>query len=382
MSQIVIIGAGFAGYTVAREWRKLKLKQNDDLVIITADSGDFYSKPMLSNALQQNKSPERLINMPKAKMEQQLQANILAQTKVMAIKAEQHYVETEQETIAYDKLVLALGASPIRLPIQGNGAEQVVSVNHWQDYQRIYPKLRQANHLAILGAGLIACEFANDFLSQENKQVDIFDIAAYPLSRLLPETVGIWFAEKLAQIGVNWHFETSVSSIDNQHEQWQLNFGEQQSVTADLVLSAIGLRPEISLAQQAGLNVNRGIKVNRYLQTSDPDIYALGDCAEVEGLVLPFILPIRQAGRVIAKNLTGELSLLSYPAMPIVVKTPAMPTVIAVPVNQGGEWQVTLDDHGVKALNYLEQQLQGFVLMGAYMSEKQVLARQLPMLFA
>src|SRR5262249_60169848 len=102
-------------------------------------------------------------------------------------------------------------------------------------------------------------------------------------------------------------------------------------LTADVVLSAIGLRPNFALAQAAGLTVNCGIVVDRSLQTSAPDIYALGDCAEVEGLVLPFIMPITHAARALAATLAGKPTPLAHPPMPGLVKTHACPTIVPPP---------------------------------------------------
>src|SRR6185295_6964404 len=122
-------------------------------------------------------------------------------------------------------------------------------------------------------------------------------------------------------------------------------------LTADVVLSAIGLRPNCELAQAAGLAVNCGIVVDRNLLTSVPDVYALGDCAEVGGLVLPFIMPITHAARALSATLAGKPSPLTYPAMPVLVKTHACPTIVSPPApGAAGEWQVTQDPEGVRSL--------------------------------
>jgi rubredoxin-NAD+ reductase len=153
---------------------------------------------------------------------------------------------------------------------------------------------------------------------------------------------------------------------------------------ADVVLSAIGLKPRITLARAAGLKTNRGIVVGRSLETSAPDVYALGDCAEVEGLVLPFVMPIMHAARALAATLAGKPTPVSYPAMPVVVKTPACPTVVSPPpAGATGSWSITADDESVKAL-FLGAggKLLGFALNGKATAERAALTQQLPPVLA
>src|SRR5690349_13010656 len=123
MHPIVILGAGLAGYNVAREFRKLD--KNSPLIVITADTGDFYSKPMLSNAFAQKKSAEQLVSQSAAKMAEQINATILSGTRVTRIDVEAKTVVTSAGTHQFDKLVIATGAQPIRLALQGNAADEV-----------------------------------------------------------------------------------------------------------------------------------------------------------------------------------------------------------------------------------------------------------------
>jgi len=151
----------------------------------------------------------------------------------------------------------------------------------------------------------------------------------------------------------------------------------------DAVLSAIGLRPRIDLARRAGLTVNRGIVTDRFLGTSAADVYALGDCAEVEGQVLPFVAPIMHAARALACTLTGTPTAVVYPAMPVVVKTPAMPVVVAPPASAEGAWELEIAEDGVDA-RFVNSAgaLAGFALVGTSTNRKQALARQLPPMLA
>ncbi len=377
MDPIIIIGSGLAGYNTARELRKLDKEM--PLVIITADGGEFYSKPMLSNALAANKQPEAIPLNSAEQMAAQLNATIRTQTRVTAIEADSHQVRLGDEVIPYSKLVLALGAEQIRLPLAGDAAAKVLSVNNLDDYARFRAAIQGKKHIAIIGAGLIGCEFAND-LAATGYQVDVMDIADQPLPRLLPPQGGAFLKDKLAALGVTWHFGTGVQSVNQAGERLQLTLGNNETLTTDVVLSAVGLKPALDLARAAGLKLNRGIVVDRHLETSAKDVYAIGDCAEVAGLVLPFVMPIMHAARALAATLAGKPAAVSYPAMPVLVKTPACPTIVSPPPHgAAGEWRVEQTADSVKSL-YVDASgtLLGFALNGAATAERAKLAQQLP----
>ncbi|MBI5461498.1 MAG: FAD-dependent oxidoreductase [Gammaproteobacteria bacterium] len=376
MQPIVIVGTGLAGYTVAREFRKLD--SDTPLVLISADAGGFYSKPMLSNAFAQGKTAATLVTASAEQMAEQLRAEILPHTQITAIDRATKRVYVDHGERRYAKLVLALGADPLRLPLQGDAVADVLSVNDVQDYARFRHAIEDKRRIAILGGGLIGCEFANDLVTA-GYQVSVIDIATHPLGRLVPEAVGTCVRDALSALGVDWHFGVSASTVDKTSDGLRIGFNDGSSLTTDVVLSAVGLRPRAQLAAAAGLNVNRGIVADRYLTTSDPAIYALGDCVEVAGLVLPFVMPLMQGARALAKTLAGAPTPVSYPAMPVVVKTPACPLVIAPPtLGAAGAWDIQVDTDGVRALlREPNGVLLGFALAGAACAEKQALTKQL-----
>jgi len=377
MSPIVIIGSGLAGYNVAREFRKLD--KGTPLSIITSDGGEFYSKPTLSNAFASKKSPEAIPINSAGQMQAQLNATIRTHTRVTQITTDEHRLRIGDEIVPYSKLVLALGADQIKLPLAGNAATAVMSVNSLDDYARFRSAVQGKKSIAIIGAGLIGCEFAND-LSSAGYQVDIVDVADHPLPRLLPAAGGRFLQERLAALGVTWHLGTGVSAIDGDRAQLRVTLANGRTITADAVLSAVGLKPKLELARAAGLKVNRGILVGRHLQTSAADVYALGDCAEVAGLVLPFVMPIMHAARALAATLAGRPTVVSYPAMPVLVKTPACPTIVSPPPNgAAGQWKIESGADGVKSLFVDEAgKLLGFALNGAATAERARLVPQLP----
>jgi len=374
---IVIVGSGLGGYTLARELRKLDAQL--PLTLITQDAGDFYSKPMLSNALANGKSPEQLVMTPAATMAAQLDLMLYPHTQVLRMDTQAHRLHTTTGELAYAKLVLALGADPIRLELSGDGASEVLSVNDLSDYAHFRQRIAQARRIAILGAGLIGCEFAND-LAGAGYEVDVIDPTAHPLGRLLPPEAGEVVQQALAEVGVRWHLGTTASAVMRHAQGLRLALADGGELEVDVVLSAVGLRPRIGLAQAAGLSVNRGIVTDRHLQTSASDVYALGDCAEVEGLVLPFVMPIMHAARALAKTLAGNMTAARYPAMPVVVKTPVIPVVVAPPPNAAGQWRLAATEHGMEArFEDSDGALWGFALVGAATAQKNALAKLLPL---
>ena len=372
---IVILGSGLAGISVARELRKLD--REVPIVIVTADDGSFYSKPSLSNALAAGKSPAQLVLTAAAQLASQLGVEIRSATRVERILPAEHVVETSAGRLSYGKLVLALGARAIRLPLEGDGA--ALSVNNVADYVVFRDRIAGKRHVAILGAGLIGCEFAND-LCASGWAVDVFDLAQQPLARLLPPQAASYFRGGLESAGVRFHFSTGIAELAKAGDGFRLTDQHGAALETDLLLSAVGLTPATELAREAGLAVHRGISVDAQLQSSDPDIYALGDCAEVAGLVLPFVLPIMQAARALAKTLAGVPTDVAYPAMPVVVKTPACPAIVCPPpAGLDGAWREEANEQGVRALfedaagNPL-----GYALVGEAVKEKQALTSQLP----
>ncbi|MCW8956655.1 MAG: FAD-dependent oxidoreductase [Gammaproteobacteria bacterium] len=378
MHPITIIGSGLAGYSLAREIRKL----NDqiDIRIITADAGQFYSKPMLSNALSKKLSIEKLTTSKAQQMAEQHNLQIVNHCRVQQIDAQQKQLITDSGVYPYSQLILANGANPIHIPISGNAADRIISINSLDDYAHFTEHLKSAKHVSIMGAGLIGCEFAND-LSNTGYQVTLIDLADRPLGRLLPDQAAADLQQKLSHLGVEWYLSHSVQAVNHKDSELEITLNDGARFSTDLVLSAIGLRADTHLAESAGLEVNRGIVVNEYLQTSNDSIYALGDCMELNGSVLPFVMPIMIGARALARTLTGDPTPVHYPAMPVVVKTPTQPVVVCPPpMGAEGQWQETLTGSGVKACFYQATKLMGFALTGDAVAEKQQLVKQTSLL--
>ncbi|WP_343595038.1 FAD-dependent oxidoreductase [Acinetobacter sp.] len=370
MQPIIIIGSGMAGYTLAREYRKLNKEQ--PLIMICADDGVSYAKPTLSNALAGNKHPTQIPLADATKMAEQLNMQIHTHAWVNAIDAHNQklsYVKDHQTfDIHYSKLILAVGANPIRLAISGDGSDDIYFINSLIDYRAFRQCLdqKQQQRIVILGAGLIGCEFAND-LHQAGHTASVIDLAPQPLGRLLPTHVAQAFQQKLQQSGIRFILETTVDRISKIDTHYAITLANGHTLEADAVICAIGLQPNIDLAKHAGVHTSRGILTNSLMETNLPNIYAVGDCAEVNGTLLPYVMPIMQQARALAKTLAGDQTHVHYPAMPVAVKTPAAPlTVLPPPQEVEVNWETEYLEDGLvsKAIDEAGT-LRGFVLLGA-----------------
>lgn len=381
MDPIIIIGTGMAGYTLAREFRKLD--KTTPLTLISSDDGRSYPKPMLSNALAKGKTAEQVAMFDAQAMMKTLDAAIIVNSVVQAIDPQARTLKMESgSTHQYKKLILAIGASPITIAIEGDAASEVLSINDLQDYSLFRERLLNAKHVALIGPGLIGCEFANDLISAGNVKVSVIGPNTMPMDSVLPEPVAVELQRHLANAGVEWHLKTTSKALDHSDDGFTLSLNNGVVIKPDLVVSAVGLRANIKLASQAGLAVNRGIITDEFLQTTGSDIYALGDCAEVKGHNLLFVAPLLAAAKALAKTLSGEQTSVKYAAMPVAVKTPLYPLVIAPPATDAqGQWifEKAGSGFGLQGLFVGNDKiLLGFVLSGDCVKNKQILTKQLP----
>lgn len=378
---IVIIGTGLAGYNLAREIRKLD--KESALLLITSDDGVSYSKPMLSTGFTKDKAANDLAMATAGTMSEQLNAVIRTHTRVTNIDVEQQQVLVGEEAIDYSKLILAWGAAPISPRIEGDGADQVFSINDLEDYRQFRSAIEGKKRIVIMGAGLIGCEYAND-LSNGDFEVEVVGPGEHILPSLLPAVAADAVQRGLESLGVEFHLGPLLSSVTKTESGVKVGLSNGNTIEADAVISAIGLRPSLELAVKAGLEVNQGVVVDRYMQTSAENVYALGDCAEIDSKVLLYVLPLMTSARTLAKTLTGNPAEVAYGPMPVMVKTPIVPVVAAPPAADAeGSWTIEAEGNNVKALfENAAGDLLGYALTGEKVTEKMALSKLLPPLLA
>ncbi|NUT74033.1 FAD-dependent oxidoreductase [Pseudomonas sp. C1C7] len=378
---VVIVGTGLAGYNLARELRKLD--GETPLLLITADDGRSYSKPMLSTGFGKNKDADGLSMAEPGAMAEQLKAEVRTHTRISGIDPGHKRLWIGEEAVIYRDLILAWGAETVRVPIEGDAGDCVFPINDLEDYARFRAAAAGKRRVLLLGAGLIGCEFAND-LSLGGYEVDLVAPCEQVMPTLLHPAAAAAVQAGLESLGARFHLGPVLNRLQRVADGLEAHLSDGQIIACDVVVSAIGLRPRIDLAAAAGLQVNRGVMVNRHLQTSHANIYALGDCAEVDGLNLLYVMPLMSCARALAQTLAGNPTAVNYGPMPITVKTPVCPLVVSPPPRGlEGSWTVEGQGADIKALcRDTGGKLLGYALTGTAVMEKLALNKELPALLA
>lgn len=367
---IVVVGSGLAGYGVLRELRKLS--PDARLTLVTQDDGHFYSKPALSTALAKGKVADTLVTTPAEKMAAQLKLDLRAGRIVEAIDRHDKAVLTTGGPIFYDRLVLALGAEPVRPPIDGDAAHRALAVNNLDNYREFREALPDSARVLVMGGGLVGTEFANDLSSSGYRPI-VVDMLGHPLAQLVPPGVGDMIRDALREKNVEWHLGRKVLAIHKNEGGIRADLDNGMVIEAEAVLSAVGLRPHVQLAQDAGLDVGRGIKVDQTGCTSDPSIYAIGDCAEYPQGLAAYVTPIMAAARAIAPSALGTPTEIRFPPLSVQVKTTAYPVVLLpAPMGVDGQWQeVANDERGIKYHYHdADGRIRGYVFTKDYCQER------------
>ena len=378
---VVIVGTGLAGYNLAREFRKLD--GETPLLLITADDGRSYSKPMLSTGFGKNKDADGLSMAEPGTMAEQLKAEVRTHTRISGIDPGHKRLWIGEEAVFYRDLILAWGAETVRVPIEGDAADAVFPINDLEDYARFRAAAAGKRRVLLLGAGLIGCEFANDLILG-GYEVQLVAPCEQVMPTLLHPAAAAAVQAGLESLGARFHLGPVLNRLQRVEDGLEAHLSDGQVIPCDVVVSAIGLRPRIDLAAAAGVQVNRGVVVDRHLKTSHANIYALGDCAEVDGLNLLYVMPLMSCARALAQTLAGNPTVVSYGPMPITVKTPVCPLVVSPPPRGlEGVWTVEGQGADIKVLcRDASGKLLGYALTGAAVMEKLALNKELPALLA
>ena len=361
---ILIVGSGFAARQLVKNLRRL----NSDVPIrlIAADSCDEYNKPELSHVISQNQTADALTRQTCGSFAEQFQLTLHPNTRITDIDTQHKRVCSGEQSWQYDKLVLAVGASAIVPPVTGN--ELMLTLNSQQEYRDGELALLQAQRVLILGGGLIGCELAMD-MCRAGKQVTLVDRSGSLLSALMPIEASSRLQHCLQQMGVEVLLNQQLSALIQQDRGLQATLGNGRQLSVDAAIASVGLHPNVGLARQANLQVDRGIRVNNRLQTSQIDVYALGDCAEIDGQLLPFLQPIQFSAMALAKNLLGAEEGVKLPAMLVKVKTPNLPLHLAGETHrQDLSWNIVAEQQGMIAKGFdRQQQLRAFIVSEDHM---------------
>ena len=364
---IVIIGAGLAGWHVIDA---IRAKDKDiPITLITADSGDRYHKPMLTMAISQKKSAADLVRATGIDAAEAANIKLLANTQVTDVDTTTQQLQlisalrsdpvyTNYATIGYDRLVLAMGAHPIfpkSLP-----EDLVWHVNHIERFGQLQEKLATGSqHVAIVGAGMVGTEIAEDLL-KAGHQVTLIDLNDAPLSQMLPPKATSRIAQAVNSQGINFLGGYQVSAITRLSDgKLQVSYEALASATdsstaepiepliVDHVIASTGLTVDDKLPTAAGVEFDRrtGIVVDApTLRTSTANIYAIGDCMSIDGVPCRYVAPLRAQAATIADDVLG-LEHNGYDHKPpmIRLKNKAISVMVTGVPKATGNWQVKIE---------------------------------------
>lgn len=372
---IVIIGSGFAAYQLVKTIRRIDAQI--PIQLFTADDGAEYNKPDLSHVFTKQQTAHDLVVKTGHVFAQEYNVDLHANTWVESIDTHAQHILAEGCTYPYSKLVLAMGANPFVPPMQGNAVEEVVTLNSLQEYQAAEVKISTATRALVMGGGLIGVEIAMD-LASSGKAVTIVEPNPRLLANLIPEFVALPLEKQLKQQGIQLNLERSVVEMNRSGTTLTVRLSGGQMVETDVVIVAAGLRANTQLAKASGIQVRKGIVVDASLQTSAPHVFALGDCAEIQGRLMPYLQPIVLSANVLGKQLLGQSAELVLPPMMIKVKTPSYPIQLAGRFDNIAAWRVQMSQSGIVAQAENEsEQFTGFVVTGEHVAQAFPLLREL-----
>lgn len=275
-TRCIIIGASHAGSQLAVNLRKHGWA--GEIVLLGAEAELPYHRPPLSKTVMAgSKSLDNILLRPEAMYASQGVTLRLSTPVVSIVPEHRHVVLASGETLTYDKLALCTGARPIKLPL-GDGLQGVCYLRSYADVNIIRQQLQGKQRAVVIGAGYIGLEAAA-VMTQLGLKVTVLERANRVLQRVTGEQVSQYFTDLHQSHGVNIICDAQVIGINGQQTVDSVSCADGSSYPADIVIVGIGVTPETTLAQDAGLRIENGVYVDEYCRSSDAHIYAAGDCA-------------------------------------------------------------------------------------------------------
>jgi nitrite reductase (NADH) large subunit len=303
-TKLVIIGNGMAGVKCVEEIIALK-PDTYEIVIYGNEPRPNYNRIMLSKVLQGEHSLQDII-LNDWKWYEEHGIRLCTGETVNRIDIHAKYIETESGLReAYDILILATGSSPFVPPIPGIDKERVMSFRTIDDCARMSDYSRTFRKAAVIGGGLLGLEAARGLLHLGMEAVVVHN-APYIMNRQLDQKAGLMLQHELEIQGMSFLLAKKTQKIIGRSQVQGLLFTDGSRLEAQVVVVAVGIRPNVDLATRSGIATNRAIMVDDYMRTSVPDVYAVGECAEHRGISYGLVAPLYEQGKVLALTLCGQ----------------------------------------------------------------------------
>lgn len=372
---IVIIGSGFAAYQLVKTVRRMDA--HIPIQVFTADDGAEYNKPDLSHVFSKKQTALDLVVKYGEEFAQEQNIELFANTLIENVDTRAQQVMANGRSYEYSKLVFATGAKAFVPPMSGNATNEVITLNSLQEYQLAQVKISSAKRVLVVGGGLIGVEIAMD-LASAGKAVTVVEPNPHLLANLIPEFIALPLENQFKQQGIQLALGNSVAELNCSENSYVATLTSGQVIELDVVISAAGLRTNTQLAIESGIEVNKGIAVDAHLQTSVANVYALGDCAEIQGRLMPYLQPIVLSANILGKQLLGQDAQLALPPTMIKVKTPSYPIQLADNFDNIVLWNVQISQSGIVAKAENERnQMAGFIVAGEQITQAFSLLREL-----
>jgi nitrite reductase (NADH) large subunit len=310
--RLVMIGNGMAGVRTLEELLKLA-PDRYDITVFGAEPHPNYNRILLSPVLAGEQTLDDIVLNPLSWYAAHGITLHLGQKVVSIDRAARTVTAADGRTTAYDRLILATGSLPFIPPIPGHTLDGVIAYRDIADTHTMIDTARTHRQAVVIGGGVLGLEAANG-LRQRGMDVAVIHIGAWLMERQLDAVAGRLLRESLEARGITFHLNAQTHTLhgDASGRVRAVQLADGTEVPADLVVMAAGIRPHTELAERAGLHCQRGIVVNDQLQTSDPAIWAVGECANHRGIAYGLVAPLFEQAKVLAAHLAGQGEGVAY----------------------------------------------------------------------
>jgi len=302
-NKLVIIGAGMASGRVIEHLMDTA-PEAFDITLFNAEPRGNYNRIMLSPVLSGEKTYDDIITHDDDWYAAHGVTCRFGEP-VVRIDRDSKVVEAQNGPVPYDTLIIATGSAPFVIPVQGKALPGVISYRDLDDTNAMIEAAEKGGKAVVIGGGLLGLEAAAG-LAERGMEVSVVHLMGHLMERQLDAAAGYLLRKDLERRGIAIHTEASTQAILGKDRVEGVLLQEDQVLPADLVVMAVGIRPEVQLGKDAELQVARGITVNAQLQTSDPNIFALGECVEFDGQLFGLVAPLYEQARVLANTLLGK----------------------------------------------------------------------------